>query len=80
MEIYRLNEAPENGLYEVVEIDAGRGASEKLSNLGIYPGDIVRRLNKPNGGPVLLAIGNRRGKIAVGKGLAGKIKVAQARH
>lgn len=78
MEIYRLNEAPENGLYKVVEIDAGRGASEKLSNLGIFPGDIIRRLNKPNGGPVLLAKGEGGGKIAVGKGLAGKIMVAHS--
>ncbi len=59
---------------KIIFIDGGRGASQRLSDLGMTPGEVVRLDSKSSfGGPVRLCV--RDCCIAVGRGLAEKIFV-----
>ena len=62
---------------KIVFIDGGKGASQRLADLGMTPGAVVRVDSKSSfGGPVRLCV--RSCCIAVGRGLAEKIFVEAA--
>lgn len=63
---------PQGQHVRVVEIDAGRQANHRLTEMGITRGTEVAIL-QDNGGALLLAIGDTR--LALGRGLAHKIRV-----
>lgn len=62
---------------KIIFIAGGRGASQRLAELGMTPGEVVTLLSKSSfGGPVRLCV--RSCCIAVGRGLAEKIFVEAA--
>ncbi len=59
---------------EVVAVNAGRRAKERLANLGIVPGvNIIKERSAVFGGPVEIRV--RGSKIVLGRGLAAKVVV-----
>jgi ferrous iron transport protein A len=58
----------------VVAISGGRGSTSALEQLGIRPGETLSvRRTAPLGGPILVE--GRGGRVAIGRGLARKVKV-----
>lgn len=70
--ILALNEARVGEKVQVIEIDGGRKATNRLMELGIMEGVTVDIANN-GGGPLILKVGNS--KFALGQGIAMKIKV-----
>ncbi len=64
--------ASENEIVEVVKIEGGHGAYEKLMEMGIIPGAKIRMVYNAKG-PVIIAVNDS--KYALGKGIASKIIV-----
>ncbi len=59
-------------LGEVVHINAGCRATQRLSGLGITPGTVIKRLSSaPFRGPIQIEV--RKTRLAIGRGLASKI-------
>ncbi|TFF88589.1 MAG: ferrous iron transport protein A [Promethearchaeota archaeon] len=59
---------------EVLSVNAGFNARRRLSNLGIYPGSIIRkRKDAPFRGPLQVIV--KGTNIVLGRGLASKIFV-----
>lgn len=67
----------ENGkTVRLLEFKGGRGLNQKLTQLGISPGEQARVLRRaPLGGPVLVEVGGR--SIALGRGVASKVIVEE---
>ncbi|ACK41832.1 MULTISPECIES: FeoA family protein [Dictyoglomus] len=55
---------------KVIAIRGGKGAVQRLAEMGILPGVRIKVISN-SGGPIVIALGNSR--IALGKGLASKI-------
>jgi Fe2+ transport system protein FeoA len=71
-----LVEAPPNSELEVIEIDAGTSAKQRLISMGVHAGDKIIKYNGSSWGPVLIKnITLDSSKIAIGRGLAAKILV-----
>jgi ferrous iron transport protein A len=61
---------------KIVKINAGRGATMNLSNLGLHIGNLIKFLRKsPFQGPVIVE--HQGSEIAIGYGLAKKIFVEE---
>ena len=59
---------------KVLSVNAGRGAKQRLANLGIVPGvTIVKKKSAPFRGPVNIEV--RGTSLVLGRGLAAKIVV-----
>ena len=57
----------------VAEIRGGRGLRQRLSSMGIYPGEIVSLIRGGRGGPV---IAEARGtRVVIGRGMAHRVLV-----
>ena len=71
-----LSQVPAGTRVKILKIDAGRGATVNLSNLGLYLGNVVKITRKSiMHGPMIV---NSRGTdIAIGYGLACKIVVSE---
>ncbi|MFO8018120.1 MAG: FeoA family protein [Promethearchaeia archaeon] len=71
-----LTECPTKADLKVVTVNSGRGAKQRLANLGIVPGVVIRK-NKsaPFRGPVEVEV--KGSTLALGRGLASKIMVKQ---
>lgn len=69
-----LDSLPKATRAEVVELPLGRGALQRLAELGIFVGSILRiERSAPLGGPVMV---NVRGTlVALGRGLAHRVQV-----
>ncbi|MEA3349576.1 MAG: ferrous iron transport protein A [Chloroflexota bacterium] len=67
----------ENGkIVRLLSIQGGRGLHQKLSQLGLTPGDSVRILrHAPLGGPILVDADGR--SVALGRGVASKVIVEE---
>ena len=67
----------ENGkIVRLLEFQGGRGLNQKLTQLGLSPGERARVLRRaPLGGPVLVEVGGR--SIALGRGIASKVIVEE---
>lgn len=74
---FPLAQAADGERVEIVAVDGGPRAQRKLANLGLAPGKTVAVVTRQPGGPLLVAVGETR--VAVGFGLALKVKVAAAR-
>ena len=71
-----LVEAPPNSELEVIEINAGTSAKQRLISMGFHAGDKIIKYNGSSWGPVLIKnITLDSSKIAIGRGLAAKILV-----
>lgn len=57
----------------VVAVRAGCGVQGRLSAMGLVPGALVEVLRNGWGGPFLISVKGSR--IALGRGMAGKIEV-----
>ena len=69
-----LSEASDDAELRILLITGGWGVRRSLNQMGIQPGDRVRVLRRaPFGGPVM--IDNHGTRVAVGRGMAEKIKV-----
>ena len=69
-----LYQADDDVELEILSITGGWGVRRSLNQMGIQPGDRVRVLRRaPFGGP--LVIDNRGTRVAVGRGMAEKIRV-----
>ncbi len=69
---YPLTDVPSNHTVQLLHIDAGRKAAQRLAEMGLTPGvqfDVLQN----NGGPLLLRV--RGSRLAVGRGMAEKIQV-----
>ena len=71
-----LVKAPTNNELEVIGIDAGVSAKQRLISMGVHAGDKIIKYNGSSWGPVLIKnITLDSSKIAIGRGLASKILV-----
>ncbi len=67
---------PEGVSVRVVDIIGGWGIRQRLSQLGIYPGDIIRIVRSGAfGGPIYIEV-NGNG-VAIGRGVARHIEVEE---
>lgn len=70
----RLLDAPKNIPLNIINYTGGKGVDSKLRQLGLCPGRVVKILRyAPLGGPVMIEVGGR--SVAIGRGIAAKIKV-----
>ena len=60
----------------VVGVNAGRGLSRKLVEMGLTPGVEIRVVNNQMPGPVIIEF--RGSKLALGHGAAQKVMVSKA--
>ena len=58
----------------LLSIQAGRGLTRRLADMGLVPGTTVRIVNSQMSGPVLIEVKGYR--LALGHGIAQKIMVA----
>ncbi len=68
-----LTEAPLNTPLKVTTITAGRQAQTRLACMGILPGEIIKVVQRDNGGPLLVEVKGTR--IALGRGICHKVTV-----
>ena len=59
----------------VVSIAAGRGLAQRLADMGLIPGTVLRVINRQGSGPILVEL--RGTKIVLGSGISQKIIVDQ---
>jgi len=77
MKVMSLHQVPCGKPHKIIEITAGLDARKKLLSLGIHVGDIISKINHSRWSPVLIRnLTTHSSKIAIGRGLAGKIMVA----
>jgi len=60
----------------VVSIAAGRGLAQRLADMGLTPGTVLRAVHRHGSGPILVEF--RGTKIVLGSGISQKIIVDQA--
>ncbi len=69
-----LCQVPTGASVWVVALEGGHTSRRRLNHLGIHAGDIITvRRNTVFGGPLLISVHHTT--VAIGKGLAAKIKV-----
>ena len=71
-ELY-LSEARVGESYTMLGLDGGQMFREKIYSMGLNPGVKFKVLLNPGTGPIELEV--RQTKLAIGRGMAGKIKV-----
>jgi ferrous iron transport protein A len=76
MDTNTLDKSPRGSSVRVVAVSGGRMARQKLTDLGIIPGEKLKIIRNDGSGPVL--IGLYDSKVAVGFGLAQKVRVVPA--
>ena len=70
-----LDQAHSGTIVEIKEISGGKGVVQKLSQMGIHPGDHISIVKSgPLGGPVI--IGFQNSEYVIGRGLAKKIHIS----
>jgi ferrous iron transport protein A len=72
-----LDKIPVGRQVRVEKIEGGHVVRQRLNQLGIHNGDLLRvKRGGPFGGPVLVTVHNTH--VAIGRGMAGKISVIPA--
>jgi len=71
--IFLLSDAAKGQVLRLVSIDAGKRLSHRLTELGLTPG-VELMLVQNSGGPLLLSV--RDSRVALGRGMANKLRVA----
>lgn len=67
-----LTQVPVNASATLAKIDGGRRLRHRLTELGLIPGSLLTVVQNQNG-PLLVAVRDTR--LAIGRGMAGKILV-----
>ena len=70
----RLIDIPAGKSARVVDVAGGMGMKNRLAAIGIYPGATVKVVKTPPG-PMIIEVSGTR--LALGKGMAAKIKVEE---
>ncbi len=70
----RLIDIPAGKSARVVDVAGGMGMKNRLAAIGIYPGATVKVVKSPPG-PMIIEVSGTR--LALGKGMAAKIKVEE---
>jgi ferrous iron transport protein A len=71
-----LDQIYENGKAKVIDVQGGAGIRQRLSQMGIHPGDIITMLRYGVlRGPLLIEI--HGSQVALGRGIASKIIVEE---
>ncbi len=69
-------DVPEGTQLRVVNIFGGWGIRQRLSQLGIFPGDIIRVVRSGAfGGPIYIEVNGNA--VAIGRGVASHIEVEE---
>lgn len=72
-----LCDAQKDKELKVLNITSGEVSKRKLNSLGIHQNDVIIKLNSSKHGPVLIKnLYSDSSMLAIGKGLAEKIKVS----
>jgi Fe2+ transport system protein FeoA len=69
----KLSDASVNDHVSVVSFQGGHHFSKRISDLGIYPGQSLRVVNRVPAGPVVVKV--MQGNVIIGRGMAAKILV-----
>ena len=73
--LFYLDEIKSGQKAEVKEIHSGHNAADRLAEMGIVPGTVVKVVaSYPFKGPVIIEVDGTR--MALGRGLARRIKVS----
>ena len=76
MENILLTNLAKNHTASIITINAGMGATRRLTSLGLTPGTKITKLSSaPFQGPIQLLVRNTR--LVIGRGLASKIMVTE---
>lgn len=71
-----LTEANDEKVLKVVSIEAGKNVKQRLIALGLHPNDLIQVISNPGFGPILIKnLSKDNARIAIGRGIAQKIKV-----
>ena len=70
-----LTESPLDVTLTVSCIDAGQGATSRLTSMGILPGEDLKLLSRGQHGPLVVEVKGTR--VAIGRGLAVKVRVTK---
>lgn len=71
-----LDQVNENRKAEVIDIQGGQGIRQRLSQMGIHPGDTITILRYGAlRGPILIEI--HGSQVALGRGIASRITVEE---
>ncbi len=68
-----LNKASSGQQAKLVSIEAGRGLTHRLAELGLTPGVDIAVVQAERHGPILISV--RGSRIALGRGMAHKLKI-----
>jgi len=68
-----LNKATAGQQARLVRIEAGRGLTHRLSELGLTPGVELTVMQADRHGPILVSV--RGSRIALGRGMAHKLEI-----
>jgi len=71
----RLSDVRPNTEIVLYKIVGGMGMERKLTEMGLLPGERIKRIDSPSDGPVVLVV--KGAKIAIGQGMADKIIVEE---
>ena len=70
----KLTEVPEGKTVQVIDIKGGIEVRNRLAAIGLYPGAPIKVIKSPPGPMIVEVAGSR---IALGKGMASKVEVAE---
>jgi ferrous iron transport protein A len=73
--MYKLTHAKTNVNLIFSSVEGGRGVMQRLTDMGLIPGERVKVLHNSGHGPVTVLI--KGAKVALGHGLAAKIIVEE---
>lgn len=71
----KLTQARANVNLVFISVKGGHGAIQRLTDMGLIPGECLKILHNSGYGPVTVLI--KGAKVALGHGLAGKIMVEE---
>ena len=72
-----LSQSRQGEIVRIVSVAGGRGVARRLSDMGFFPGVVVRVISNPGRGPVILLKDGLR--LGLGFGMARKIFVHPVR-
>jgi len=75
MSTIRLSDTRPGAELLLCRIEGGMGMEKKLTEMGLLPGEKIRRIDAPSDGSIILII--KGAKIAIGKGMADRIIVEE---
>lgn len=71
-----LDQLYQNKRAKVIDIQGGQGIRQRLSQMGIHPGDVITILRYGAlGGPILIEV--HGSQVALGRGIAARITVEE---